>query len=235
MPPSPSPVMDAERRAWSYWFIDGLPNLVAGVLCLLISSVYALASAGPRHVRSPLVITLVAVAFGIYGVVFFRLRQTLEWLKSRITYPRTGYTTPPYFVNWNAAPIELTMLNLSNVAEKEAFNMRRVREDAHRRGWFFVAIIAAAGMSSLLTGNPWICAATGIVAGLGICFAARRDQRISWVVVYGLPFAGAYMYIFPSRHIAGAASFLAGVGFLLALDGVMTLIRYLRSNPAARA
>ena len=63
MPPSPSPVLDAERRAWNYWFVDGLPNLVSGVLCLLISGVYVLAS-GPPHVRSPLVITIVAVVFG---------------------------------------------------------------------------------------------------------------------------------------------------------------------------
>lgn len=234
MPPSSSPVLDAERRAWNYWFVDGLPNLVSGVLCLLISSVYVLAS-GPPHVRSPLVIATFSVVFGIYVVVFLRLRQTLEWLKSRITYPRTGYATPPYFTHWEAPPIELNMLSLSNAAEKEAFNTRRAHEDSHRRGWFFVAILAAAGISTLLIEKPWICAATGIVAGLGICLTARRNQRMSWVVVFGLPFAGMYMYIFPTRHTERAASFLAGVGLVLALTGAIALIRYLRRNPLARA
>ncbi|MGB7024550.1 MAG: hypothetical protein WBD73_12190 [Candidatus Acidiferrales bacterium] len=70
-----------------------------------------------RHTCSPLVIAIVLVAFGIYGVVFFRLRQTLEWLKARITYPRTGYAASPYFTSGQEGqPVtDLTMLNLSKV------------------------------------------------------------------------------------------------------------------------
>jgi hypothetical protein len=117
--PSSNAIPEAERRAWSYWFVDGLPNLVAGLLCLLLASISFLLS-GPHPVRSPLVITLAAVALVIFAAVFIRFRQTLEWLKARITYPRTGYTAPPYFaLTFDASPpADLTMLNLSEAANQ---------------------------------------------------------------------------------------------------------------------
>ena len=238
MPPSPSPVLDAEHRAWNYWFVDGLANLVGGLLCLLLASVSFLVPA-PHHVASPLVITLAVLGYCIYALVFSRFRQTLEWLKARITYPRTGYATPPYFTNWEVPPIELNMLNLSNVAEKEALNARRVREDVHRRGWFFVAIIAAAEISTLLIETPWICGVMGTTAGLKIWLTTRKNERMSWAVAFALPFAGLYMFAFPGLNrtlrIERLGFFLAGVGLVLVLTGAISLVRYLRRNRAARA
>ncbi len=237
---SSSPVLDAERRAWSYWFVDGLPNLLTGVLCLLLAGCFVLLSYH-SHARSPVVITLAALAIVIYIVVFVRLRQTLEWLKSRITYPRTGYTTPPYFTYTNdtALPPELTMLTLSNVAEKEATDLRRAYQDQHRRVWLFVAVLAAAVISTMLIQNRWFCGVAGVVVGLGIWLSTRKDERMSWVVAVGLPFAGMYMLMFPGPdagvRIERLGFFLGGIGFVLALTGAIALVRYLRGNPVARA
>lgn len=232
-----SPVLQAERRAWSYWFVDGLSNLVTGALCLLLAGTFLLIAFHP-HTRSPLVIGTAGLAFVIYFAVFFRLRQTLEWLKSRITYPRTGYTAAPSFTEDNNAGHQhgLTMLALSSVGESET--VQRVNEDLdlRRRTWFFVAVLAAEIISTILIRNDWICAVAGVAMGVGIWLVTRNDERMSWVVALGLPFAGIYMFIFPTSRlrVMRAGFFLAGTGLVLGFMGAMALARYLRRNPVAR-
>lgn len=243
MPPSSSPVLDAERHAWNYWFVDGLPNLVAGLLCLLLASISFLI-AGSHHVPSPLVITLTVIAFGIFIAVFSRFRQTLEWL-ARITYPRTGYTAPPYFTLTYDAPLpsDLTMLNLSKAVNQgilpNASEAERERQDRYRRLWLTLAVFVAAVLCAATIHERWICGVLGTVAGLGIWLTTRKNERMSWAVAFGLPFAGMYMFIFsgsnPELTIECRGFFLAGIGLVLTLTGAVGLIRYLRRNPVARA
>lgn len=244
MPPSSSPVLDAERRAWNYWFVDGLPNLVAGLLCLLLASISFLLS-GPHHVRSRLLITLAVIVFGIFAAVFLRFRQTLEWLKARITYPRTGYTAPPYFaLTFDASPpADLTMLNLSEAVNQgilpNASEAERERQDRYRRLWLTLAVFVAAVLCAAFIHERWICGVLGTAAGLGIWLTTRKNERMSWAVAFGLPFAGMYMFMFrgsnPGLNIERLGSFLAGMGLVLTLTGAISLIRYLRRNPVARA
>lgn len=232
-----SPVLQAERRAWSYWFADGLSNLLTGALCLLLAGSYLLV-AFHSHTRSPLVIGGAGLGLVIYATIFFRLRQTLEWLKSRITYPRTGYTAAPYFTEDTDTGRRpgLTMLALSPVGEQETVQRAHEDLDFRRRGWFFAAVIAVEIASTLLIHNVWICAIAGIALGIGIWLVTRNDERMAWVAALGLPFAGIYMFIFPTSHprVVRAGFFLAGTGLLLALLGAMALVRYLRRNPVAR-
>ncbi|MGC1106942.1 MAG: hypothetical protein WA876_10415 [Candidatus Acidiferrales bacterium] len=231
---SSSPVLDAERRAWSYWFVDGLPNLLAGILCLLLAGTLLLLAYHP-HTHSPLVLTFVALAFGIYIVLCARLRETLEWLKARITYIRTGYAAPPYFTE-NSAPADLVMLNLSGVREKEATTPLLVAEDLRWRLWFLLSIFTAEPLAGRFIPSHLLCAVAGIVAGLLAWWATRKDPRKSWAVVFGLLLAQLYTLNFMGTpHMEGAGYFQAGVGFALALAGAIALIRYLRRNPVARA
>ena len=105
----------AEKRAWSYWFADGLPNILGGFGCLLLSLAYVLLIRF-RHTHSPMIVALAILLVAIAWVLLFRLRQTLEWLKARITYPCTGYAASPYFTFRQTEPLppDLTMLNLSS-------------------------------------------------------------------------------------------------------------------------
>lgn len=243
MPPSPSPVLDAERRAWNYWFVDGLPNLIGGLLCLLLAGASFLLS-GPHPRRSPLVIALLVLAYGIYVVVLLRFRQTLEWLKTRITYPRTGYAASPYFTFGQDAspPADLTMLNLSDTAKQgilpDASEVERERQDRYWRLWLTLTVFTAAALCAAFIHQRWICGVFGTAAGLGIWLTTRRDERLSWAVAYGLPFAGMYMFMFHGSNqglrIERLGSFLAGMGLVLTLTGAVALIRYLRRNPVAR-
>jgi hypothetical protein len=79
------------RRAASYWFVDGLPEIVLG-LALFVSA--ALGLLWRMYVPSLRVShgLVVGVGFLLYT---FMGRSILDVLKSRITYPRTGYVQPP--------------------------------------------------------------------------------------------------------------------------------------------
>jgi ABC-type cobalamin transport system permease subunit len=96
VPDPTTPVLEAQQRCWSYWFIDGLPSLVAGPSCLIMALFLLAAQLRPTR---PLTITFAIAALLLYPLMLFRMKQVIEWLKVRITYPRTGYTAPPYFVD----------------------------------------------------------------------------------------------------------------------------------------
>lgn len=87
MPETSNAVLEARRRARDYWDIDGLPALLAGATTVLFGVAWL-----PKDRPWP------GVAFVLWLVAWIFLvesKGTLEWLKSRITYPRTGYVAPP--------------------------------------------------------------------------------------------------------------------------------------------
>jgi hypothetical protein len=62
MPNSPSPVFLAENRSWSYWFADGLPQLLIGISAMLFGF-YFISMTTPA---STVLVALSFVAFGAY-------------------------------------------------------------------------------------------------------------------------------------------------------------------------
>lgn len=236
MPNAESPVVAAERRAWNYWFIDGLPNLVAGLACLVLSSTFIILM-HYRHTR-PLMIGLAILGIVIWGAVYIRLRQTLEWLKTRITYPRTGFAAPPYFTDDPKPTSDLAMLNLSTATEKETIRELLLSEDTRRRLWFMFGIFLAAAIVGAFIPSRLLCAAGGLITGAMIWLAARKDPRKSWSAVFGLFFAQmifTFNFGTSTPRVERAGFFMAGVGFALALTGTIALVRYLLRNPARQA
>ena len=87
-------VEHAARRAGRYWEIDGLPRISLGLigvllgsLCLWMSHIHPLRRVWPLWIFS----TLVVAAY-VYLVDLPR-SPVMRWLKTRITYPRTGYVS----------------------------------------------------------------------------------------------------------------------------------------------
>lgn len=230
-----SPILEAESRSWSYWFVDGLPHLMAGVLCLLLSVTF-IASVHYRATHFRLALALIVVVYVLVGVAILRLRPTLEWLKSRITYRRTGYVPPPYFTQTNTRPVDLVMLNLSGVREKETTIPLLVSEDLRWRLSIVLPILLAEPLAGQFIPSHILCALTGCAGGFLAWLVSRKDPRKSWAVVFGLLFAQIYTVDFLSLpRIEGAFCFLGGVGFVLAFAGAIVLGRYLRANPVGRA
>jgi hypothetical protein len=232
-----SPVQEAERRAWKYWFVDGLPNLLAGLICLLVSLLLILFFTHGYN-RSPLLTLLACIGLGaLFTVVIWQLRFVLEWLKSRITYPRSGYAPPPYFSD----PTEVSgrapgpiMLNLSGTTS--ALERRDSRQDY----WFFcffgIVILGGALLAAALIASHLLCAVAGAAVGLLAAVASHKDPRRAQAVVIGLFFAYGNIFIFlHDPQMEGGIYFIGAVGLALALDGAIALIRYLRRNPEGRA
>jgi len=109
MTDSPLPLLDAEQRAWRYWFADGLAHIVFGAVVLLLAFLnFCLV----RHGLSPQSAMAGSLAaFAVCSMVLLRHRDIVEWLKTKTTYPRTGYVQAP-FPDGSASPASLVTLSL---------------------------------------------------------------------------------------------------------------------------
>ncbi len=200
---SPSPVIDAELRARRYWFTDGLTNLVLGVGCLSM----ALAALFPPRRPALVPMALWLAALGIYGAAITRNRQIVEWLKERITYPRTGYVQ--------------SRLPLCNT----------------RREAVMGALVVVATLGTIFIKNPWVCTVAGVMIAAGLWVERKDARMswviLGGFPIVGL----LITLFLPARATPPdrALYFLAGWGVLFALDGLIALVRYLIRNPVARA
>jgi len=97
----------ASRRAREYWNVDGLPEILCSGIMLLLGF-WALVT----KLSAPLWLQRLSdIAFFITLLSSFLCRRVLDWLKARVTYPRTGYAPPPLSpdevkdARWQAASI----------------------------------------------------------------------------------------------------------------------------------
>ncbi len=237
MPSTLFPTLQAERRSWHYWFEDGLSSLVTSAGCLLFA--FFLLHPQQRPV-SPLRTALSLAAFLLYGVILLRQRQILDWLKTRITYPRTGYVSPPYFAHETEQPRDVPVIRLLPADLTKQELSFRVEADRRRRFWFILAVGLATAFVMMYLRNPWICGSVGLLLAAAIWFASRHEQQLSWIILGAIPFVilytGFYLRHFSiyTERIARPERmgyFLAGAGLLFFIDGSVNLFRYLLHNP----
>lgn len=86
MPISPPSFEEVQSRARSYWNVDGIPRLVRGLQLMCWAGVIFLVGRGPH---STLYFNLAALAALCLD------RGAILFLKRRVTFPRTGYVSPP--------------------------------------------------------------------------------------------------------------------------------------------
>lgn len=224
----PSPVLNAQQRAWRYWFADGFSTLVAGLGCLLIA--FFILYNRDRRV-TPLSILVTLIVLFAYGAIILRQRQIVEWLKSKITYPRTGFVLPPDLSEDSSG---LTVLSLQDAECERRLEAERLYADRTRRMLVMCAAMLLAMFGIMLIPDRWICVAAGIVMSIGLWIGTRKEQPLSWLVLAGFPVVGIGMALFVAGHVVGpdrGAYFLASAGALFFLEGALTLVGYLRRDP----
>jgi hypothetical protein len=150
MSSSPSPVLSAEHRAWHYWFDDGLPTLVAGLGFLFAG----LAFLYDRSQNS----TYISIAVGFVGLLSYVSilifhRQIIDWLKSKITYPRTGYAQPPFLDEAVPAPQGITAAVNHAEEGQGAAEMKRLREYRRQRVMLLCAAVGLASFAMVHSGT----------------------------------------------------------------------------------
>jgi hypothetical protein len=226
---SPSPLIAADQRASRYWFDDGLPTILLGAAYLLMA--FFLLYPGEGRSAFAEIATVAAVL--VYGVLILRQREILDWLKSRITYPRTGYAAPPRCANYPQSCGAVTLaLRDADVNQGEA--SRQLYAERTRHLGLIVSLTLIVFLLVLFFRNPWICSVAGLMMSAAMWLAARREQQLTWFALAGFPIMGIALTLFLPLSIAGperVAWFIAGSGALFFLDGAFTLFRYLRSNP----
>jgi hypothetical protein len=226
-----STVLSARQRASRYFYIDGFSTLIAGLGCLLVAFQLFYSHNGKTTPLSPLVSLLILFA---YLAIMLRQREIVEWMKTRITYPRTGFAIPPGFEDDSVVHADLALLTLDETESNRLSEVRQFYADRKRRLLFMIVAVLLAIFGSMLIPNRWFCVASGILMSAGVWIATRRHQPLPWLILAGFPLVGIGMATFLSDRVVGpdrGAYLLATAGSLFFLDGVLTLIRYLRRNP----
>jgi hypothetical protein len=226
-----STVLTARQRASRYFFVDGFSTLIAGLGCLLMAFQLFYSRDGRTTPISLLVSLLILFA---YLAIMFRQREIVEWLKARITYPRTGFAIPPGFEDDSVVQADLALLTLDETESNRLSEVRQVYADRKRGMLCMIMAVLLAIFGIMLIPNRWFYVASGILMSAGVWIATRRDQPFSWLILAGFPLVAIGMVTFLSDRVVGpdrGAYLLATAGSLFFLDGVLTLIRYLRRNP----
>lgn len=224
-------IAQAEQRAWDYWFVDGLPNLVSGVACVLVATSLLSAAMRPRH--TIIAITSI-VSLVLYVFLLIRLRSVVEWLKERITYPRTGYVAPPNLPDDQALPVHLTTLALREAERRRASEVDQQYQHRKWQMWMIIALAVVGAAATWLIVSRWICLIVGFGVGGALWLATRKKQRISWIEITAMPLVGFCAFIVPVHRQDRLLVFVAGGGIALIISGTVSLIRYLQRNPAVR-
>jgi hypothetical protein len=215
----------AQHRAWNYWFEDGLPTLVGGFGCVMF---------GLSFIFDHSLFRLVLVA--AYSVIILRNRPIIEWLKTRLTYPRTGYVTPPYSPQDELPPLpDFAAVSLTADPARTA----KTASDLHdrmKRMILVLAIVLPAVLGTMFIARPWIYAAAGADLALALWIMNGKDFRLSWIAIGGIPLIGLYMTSFPSDAALTPAHrlgyFSTACGLLIVTSGALALGQYLWRNPS---
>lgn len=215
----------AQQRAWNYWFEDGLPTLVGGLGCVFF---------GLSFIFDHSLFRLVLVA--IYGVFLLRHQPIVEWLKARVTYPRTGYVTPPYSPQGQLAPLP-DLGGLSPQADPARAEKAASEQDERKKRMILViTMVCAAILATMFIDRPWIYAAAGLVLALALWIMNGKDFRLSWFAIGGIPLIGILLAISPPDVLTPAhrlGYFVFACGLWIVADGVVSLVRHLSRNPMA--
>lgn len=200
-------LIDVEQRVKRYWFKDGLGELVGGGMILLIGLYFAgqewlpEGSLGRTLLQSSLVLLVIGGALAA--------RWLVNTLKTRLTYPRTGY------VEYEPGP--------KNTPSRRVFT-----------AGIAISVSALLVIFGRSFGSfNWLPGFTGLLFGVVFILLRARSNGVGRFYVLGtfcvilgmaLSFSGLSM-----GYSLGL--FYGLTGIVSMVSGGVTLLRYLRENP----
>jgi hypothetical protein len=217
------------RRAAAYWFVDGLPEIVFGLVYLAMGAAGIALGFQPKDWLLRAMALVSGVAFLL---LFLRGREILDLLKARFTYPRTGYVRPPLEVSASHYDSWLSPIHSKPVDENATrFRTRTVF-------LFFVAMQVMDFVGNLLNHgrvNRWMLPLVmGAVAALEYFWNRDEARPYAWWSAAAIAAGGAVSLVWelPRKSLVYMPLLIGGV-WLLA-HGVWSLVIYLRNNPRIR-
>lgn len=197
-----------ERRVRRYWYTDGIAELASGGLFLLLGLYFGMlgyleeGSLVSVILQVSMILVLVGGAYGV--------RWLVNTLKSRLTYPRTGYVE--YRVN---------------------------EKDAKQRRWIVIAvamIFAAASIALVdyIRSLDSMVLITGVLIGfIFIALRGRSSGLQRFYVLGGLAILlGIGLAYSGLPQVYTLALFYGLLGIAVLISGGLVLRRYLVENPS---
>ena len=212
------------RRAASYWFIDGLPEILFGLVLVVTAIAVVL---WRLHAPIPWRKHDMVVALAGFLVYYFNERKILDFLKSRLTYPRTGYVEPPEELEGHVPT--LTTLGLQSPPAKENVTHFRNR---------IVGPISVLYFFFMVNGDPmgrWLApVAMPVLAATMFGMSRRSERPYRWWSALILALSGPLFLLVDVPMDLNRSLPLMLVGVWLLAEGAYSLLRYLRENPSPR-
>jgi hypothetical protein len=194
------------RRTRQYWFVDGLAELSVGGTFVVLGLYFYLQSILPE---GSLLLFILQAGFVILliGVIFLS-RYIVRRLKSRLTFPLTGY-----------------------VSYKRASNKQRVVSAG------LATIIASLNVALFMT-TPlslnWIPAITGLIVGIIWLISAIRVGLIRFYLQSILSLLlGVALSLARLETYQSLAIYYTVMGIVLLISGGVTLAKYLHQYPTS--
>jgi len=212
------------RRAAAYWFIDGLPEIVAGAGLVALGGGAVLFHQIEPH-SWPFRVTFLVLAFVSLTVVFGLHRSISLFLKSRVTFPRTGYVRPPSEYEEVAKRESVLTLGLEGDARPPDQNVTRFRCST------VCVIICAPMLAGVIPNSFGLPIALSGMAILLYVLHRNSERPYPWASVLLLPAAGigTMLLRMSQDENAWAATLIGGVW--LAAQGAWRLLGYVCRNP----
>jgi hypothetical protein len=200
-------IKDVEQRVKRYWYTDGVAELASGGMFVLLGLYFGIQGyLGENSLVS--VILQVSLALLMIGGAF-GVRWLVNALKSRLTYPRTGYVE--YRVN-----------------ERDAKVRRYVVA-----GVAMIIAIASIVLVDYIRGLDSMVLVTGLLAG--VIFIALRGKSSGLKRFYALGVLAILLGIaLAFSRLAQAYTlglFYGLLGAAILVSGALVLHRYLNENP----
>jgi len=197
----------AQRRARQYWHEDGVVEIVMGGLCLLLGLYfYFQTTLDPESTLFQILnVGMVLIVFG--GVILGR--RLVSYVKTRYTYPRTGY------VSYRRKYAEKKQVWI-NVAVSIVM---------------LVAILITVLLIEATDAYAWVPVVAGVVFGVVMLISAYRTGLLRFYILSGLfILSGAGLGLAGIGNILGLAVFFVIAGVALLISGGFTLGGYIQGS-----
>ena len=196
----------ATHRARRYWYVDGLNEAAFGGLCLLLGVYFQVQDS--LHIPSLLQQMLEAGLVLFIVVIVLLLNKLVNFLKERITYPRSGY-----------------------VSYRRPNTIRRLATG------LLAAAIASVLSAVLMIAPPgldWMAGLTGLALAAVWLFLAWRFQLSRFLALSLVSLGGGiFLALMQLDGMAGIAALYFLEGTALLVSGGITFWAYLRGTQPA--
>ena len=200
-------VFDIEQRVKRYWYTDGIGELIGGGMFILLGIYFALQGFLGQNsmIGGILQVSLILVMIGGMAVS----RRLINTLKTRLTYPRTGY--------------------VEYQVDEQKMKFRRV--------WVMILAFVISTLTivfvRLFQAFDSIVAVTGVAVGLILVILRAKSAGLSRFYLLGTISIALGLALSMSGLSNGynLGLFYGLMGLCFMLSGGWTLRRYLEANP----